>query len=230
MFVKPREKYLTAVLLILMLSLSAVCPGDAEDRPHHQMQGHHSFADTERWVRLFEDPKRKEWQMPEEVVKALRLSPGDVVVDIGAATGYFTRLFAQAIGPSGMAIGLDTEPGMVEYMSRDARERRLDNYVARLVMPDDPGLDQGIADVIFICDTLHHINDRGQYLRRLAPSLKRDGRIVIIDFYKRPLPVGPPPAMKLTREEVLREFSEAGYRMIRSHDFLPYQYFLEFSL
>lgn len=227
---KVSEKHLTVVRWVIMLILSSVCTGHAQDRSHHEMQRHHSFADIERWVELFEDPKRKEWQKPEEVVKALGLKPGEVVVDIGAATGYFTRLFAQAVGPTGEAIGLDTEPGMVEYMSRDARERSLDNYVARLVMPDDPGLQPGLADVIFICDTLHHIDDRVRYLRSLAPSLKPDGRIVIVDFYKKPLPVGPPPAMKLTKEEVLREFNEAGYRLMKSHDFLPYQYFLEFSL
>jgi hypothetical protein len=28
---------------------------------------------------------------------------------------------------------------------------------------------------------------------------------------------------------MIDEFKQAGYRMVREHDFLPYQYFLEFE-
>ena len=56
------------------------------------------------------DPERDKWQKPEEVVKNLNLKPGDVVADIGAGTGYFTRYFAIAVNPGGKALGLDINP------------------------------------------------------------------------------------------------------------------------
>ena len=220
----------TAISAAVLLSLALPIPSSAEEQSHEQVHRHHSFEDMGRWIALFEDPRRQEWQKPEKVVEAIGLKKGDVVADIGAGTGYFTRLFATAVAPSGKAIGLDTEPGMVEYMKRDARERGLNTYSARVVKPDDPGLDPDSTDVVFICDTLHHIDDRVAYLKRISASLRPHGRVVIVDFYKKSLPVGPPPAMKLSKDEVIREFSEAGYRLIRSHDFLPYQYFLEFGL
>ena len=65
-------------------------------------------------------PARAKWQKPDQVVRALNLKPGQTIVDIGAGTGYFTRRFARAVGPTGMAIGLDIEPGMVAYMKADA--------------------------------------------------------------------------------------------------------------
>ena len=43
------------------------------------------------------------------------------------------------------------------------------------------------------------------------------------------LPVGPPPEHTLSSEEVVAEFHTAGYRLVRDHDLLPYQYFLEFE-
>ncbi len=196
----------------------------------HDMHKHHSFEDVERWIALFEDPKRRQWQKPEEVVKTLALKPDDIVADIGAGTGYFTRLFARETGPGGKALGLDTEPAMIEYMKDDARKLNLDNYEARLVSPDDPDLGPVPVNMIFICNTLHHIDDRVYYLKRLSKNLKHKGRIVIVDFYKRDLPVGPPPHMKLRKDDVIKEFEDAGYTLIRSHDFLPYQYFLEFGL
>jgi ubiquinone/menaquinone biosynthesis C-methylase UbiE len=196
----------------------------------HDMHKHHSFDDMERWITIFEDPKRRKWQKPEEVVKTLNLRSGDVVADIGAGTGYFTRLFASAVGTGGKALGLDTERAMVDYMRKDAEKLKLKNYIARLVKPDDTGLGNNSVDVIFICNTLHHIDNRVNYLKKLSGNLKHKGRIVIVDFYKRDLPVGPPTDMKLRKNEVINEFRNAGYRLIRSHDFLPYQYFLEFGL
>jgi hypothetical protein len=50
--------------------------------------------------------------------------------------------------------------------------------------------------------------------------------VVIVDFHKRELPIGPPPAAKMSEEEVLNEFQQAGYRLIAALDVLPYQYVL----
>ncbi len=65
---------------------------------------------------------------------------------------------------------------------------------------------------------------------RLARSLKPQGRVVVLDFHKRPLPVGPPVEEKVSEQEMIEEFSRAGFRLARSHGFLPHQYFLEFRL
>ena len=73
------------------------------------------------------------------------------------------------------------------------------------------------------------MHDRVAYFQKLASALKPDGRVIVIDFEKKPLPVGPPPEDKLSREEVIAEFRAAGYRLVHDHDFLPYQYFFEFE-
>ncbi len=189
------------------------------------------FDDIEFWVKAFEDPERDKWQKPDEVVKNLHLNLGDVVADIGAGTGYFTRRLAVAVGSSGKALGLDIEPAMIKYMEEDAKKLNLKNYIARLVKPDDPELEPHSVDVVFICDTYHHIENRVDYLKRLSKSLKKNGRVIIVDFYKKPLPVGPPSINhKLSETTVLEEFQQAGYRLKRSLDLIPYQYFLEFEL
>lgn len=227
-----RSIYYKIIIFAFFISFSILAPAGCStgEQKHHVPHTQHKFDDIEKWAARFEDPERAEWQKPEEVLKHLNLRAGDVIADIGAGTGYFTRRFAEAVGPRGKALGLDIEPAMVEYMKEDARKLNLDNYVARLVKPGDPDLSPQSVNVIFMCNTLHHIEDRVTYLRRLSKNLKPDGRIVIVDYYKRPLRVGPSPAIKLAKDQVIREFQEAGYRLKRSPDFLPYQYFLEFGL
>jgi ubiquinone/menaquinone biosynthesis C-methylase UbiE len=187
------------------------------------------FTDIDVWVKRFEDPERDKWQKPAEVVKAMNLRPGDVVVDIGAGTGYFTRHIAVAVGPSGKAIGLDIEPGMVEYMKEDAKRLNLSNYEARIVKTDDPELAPDSVDVIFLCDTYHHIENRVEYFRNVSSSLKTGGRIVVVDFIK-DTDFGPPRNHKMAQKVVIEELQEAGYRLIKSHDLLEHQYFLEFGM
>jgi len=187
------------------------------------------FDDIAVWVKVFEDPGRDTWQQPEEVVRTMNLAHGDVVADIGAGTGYFTRLFAAAVGPEGMAIGLDIEQSMVEYMHEDAKKLDLKNYTARVVKTDDPELTPGSVDVVFLCNTYHHIQDRLNYFRKVAGSLKPGGRLVIVDFYKKELPYGPPPEHKLAKNIVIGELLQAGYSLKQELHFLPYQYYLEFG-
>ena len=76
--------------------------------------------------------------------------------------------------------------------------------------------------------TYHHFDDRPRYLAKLARALKPDGRLAIIDYHKRELPVGPPVEHKMAREQVLEEAQAAGFRLLTEPTLLPYQYFLIF--
>ena len=155
---------------------------------------------------MFEGAERDTWRKPDEVVKQLQLHTGDVVADIGAGTRYFTRRFATAVGPRGKALGLDIEATMVTHINSEAQKQGIANLNARQVPPNDPQLGPQSVDVVFICNTYHHnMQERVAYTRLLAQALKPGGRVVIIDFHKRPLLLGPPVEWKLTSETVTEE-------------------------
>jgi ubiquinone/menaquinone biosynthesis C-methylase UbiE len=193
------------------------------------MHANHRFTDTETYVRMFEDPKRAEYQKPQEVVAALKLSPGQTVADIGAGSGYFAFPFARVLGPKGRVYAVDIEPGMLAYMGERAMRENVDTVTPVLAATDDARLPRDSIDLVFVCDTWHHIADRVAYLKRLAPALRAGARIAIVDYQKRPLPVGPDLASKLDRDDVVKEFREAGFTLIEEPSFLPYQYFLIFG-
>jgi hypothetical protein len=75
---------------------------------------------------------------------------------------------------------------------------------------------------------LHHIDKRAAYYSKLLTALRPAGRIVIVDFHKRELPVGPPVSMKLSEDQVVKEFESAGMKLAGKETFLPHQYFLTF--
>ncbi len=185
------------------------------------------FKDIEFWVKIFEDPERDLWQKPLEIVKAMNLKPGNAIADIGAGTGYLTRHLAVAVGPEGKALGLDIEQSMVNYMIEDAKKLGLTNYTARVVKTDDPELEPGSVDVIFLCNTYHHISNRVDYFQKAAKGLKPNGRVISVDFYKN-IDFGPPRDHKIAKEIVLKEMKQAGYRLDKDLIFLQHQYYLEF--
>ncbi len=192
------------------------------------VHGPHDFKDTEKWVAMFEDPARAAYQKPAEVVAALHVPEGAKVADIGAGSGYFSLPFARAVGDRGVVYAVDIEPGMVDHLKKRAADEKAPSLTPVLGKHDDPRLPEPV-DLVFICDTWHHVDARPAYLATLKRVLRPGGRIVIVDYQKRELPVGPPVAMKISEDDVLATFKAAGFRLAKKHDFLPYQYFLEFQ-
>lgn len=197
-----------------MLAFAAVALGQV---PHQ----HHPPSSAE-YVKVLEDPSRDEWQKPREVVMALDLKPADTVADIGAGTGYFARRFAHH---AGKVYAVDIDDKLLAL----ARANAPANLETVLAAPDDPRLPDQSIDMVFFCDVLHHIENRPAYYAKLAKVLKPGGRIVVVDFFKKELPVGPPASMKLADQEVIAELGKAGFAFSKRMDILPYQYFLFFE-
>jgi ubiquinone/menaquinone biosynthesis C-methylase UbiE len=219
---------LTPRILPLLAFLAGLAAAEAPPSGH-DATSHHSFADVEHWVGVFDDPKRDEWQKPAAVVRALEIAPGMTVADLGAGTGYFSHYLSAAVGPSGSVLAVDPEPKMVAHLRERAEREHTDNVVPILASLDNPRLPVGSVDLVLIVDTYHHLDDRLTYLRALQRFLRPRGRVAVIDWHKRPLPVGPPPEHKLAREQVVEEMTAAGYRLVAEPEILPYQYVLVFS-
>jgi hypothetical protein len=81
-----------------------------------------------------------------------------------------------------------------------------------------------------LVDTYHHLEDRPAFLAHVARALApARGRFAVVDFRDGPNPVGPPPEHQIPRAQVEREITAAGFTLRRAHEFLPYQYVLEFD-
>lgn len=172
---------------------------------------------------------RDGWQQPERVIASLEIAPGHRIADLGAGGGYFTFRLADATGAAGEVYAVDVDPGMIEYLEKRAREDAYPNVQVVLGEYEDPLLPEASADLIFTCNTYHHIEDRVAYFRNAQKYLRRDGRVAIIDYKKSGflgLFTG-----HATPADVMRsEMEQAGYRLEAEHDYLSRQSFLVFAL
>jgi ubiquinone/menaquinone biosynthesis C-methylase UbiE len=184
--------------------------------------------DVSGYIRNLEAPGRDAYQRPAEVIEQLHLQPDAVVADVGCGPGYFARRLARAL-PRGLVYAIDVEPRQLDRLNEHLLEDGLTNVIPVLAPVGDPRLPPGGVDLILIVDTYHHFSERSAYLAKLAAGLKATGRLVIIDYHKRDLPIGPPVEHKMAREQILQEVQDAGFRLIEEPALLPYQYFLVFA-
>ncbi len=201
----------------------------AQNPPKSLDEMHKLHQDSKAYISMLEDPARDAYQKPHEVVMSLGIKEGETIADIGAGSGYFALRFAHHVGEHGRVYAVDINPDMILYMNRRIRDLHLTNVVTVLSAPDDPLLPDKSIDRFFICETWHHIQDQAQYLALMKKMLKPGGQVVMVDFQKRALPIGPPDEMKIAREDVIRQLQANGFRLVKENTFLPYHYFLIFA-
>jgi predicted methyltransferase len=179
---------------------------------------------------LLDARARDRWQKPEQIVAALRLSPGDAVADIGAGSGYMMPHLSQAVGATGRVYAQDVQPAMVRRLA--ARARAYGNVRVLRGSESDPGLPAASVDGALLLTAYHELTAPVALLSRLRRSVRPGGRLLIVDFGDFAPGEGTPavtPGDRVSEAAVRREAARAGWRLVRRHAFLPYQYCLEFA-
>lgn len=214
--------------LLPLLVLCSFLAGSAlaEEQPQHRRPD-----DIKQYLEHLDSTERDRYQKPAEVLEALKVKPGMAVADLGSGSGYFTRRFVEAVTDTGMVYAVDVEPEMLAYAKESVIHMHI-AYQAEFILarPDSPKLPYESVDLLFVCNTIHHLEDRSKYFSDLKSSLKPGARIAIIDFYPddRSGDLGFPKRHLVSRDTVIAEMTAAGYKLAHEHSFLPKQYFLEF--
>ncbi|MBK7936169.1 MAG: methyltransferase [Lewinellaceae bacterium] len=181
----------------------------------------------ESLVADYESKDRGIWQKPELVISLLGNLEDKVVADIGAGTGYFTF---RMVPKAKKVIGIDIDERSISFLdSVKVRlpERYRGRFESRLAKPDNPFLNPGEADAVVIVNTYGYIQNRIKYLKTLSKGVAPGGQLLIIDFKKNNLPIGPPDEFKVALSQVEKELITAGFTIEKiDKDALDYQYII----
>ena len=218
--------YRIAIVAFMLLPFVAYAQ-DAVKRDQRQMHGLHN--DPKAYIDALDDPRRDAYQKPQEVLTALDIKPGEIIADIGAGSGYFTFRLARHVSERGTVYAVDVSPDMILHINRAIRDLKVTNVVSILADPDDPLLPVASVNRFFFSDSWHHVDYQTKYLSLMKKLLKPNGEVVMIDFHKKETPSGPPLKMRIAREDLIKQMETNGFRLVKQHTFLPYQYFLVFT-
>jgi SAM-dependent methyltransferase len=118
--------------------------------------------------------------MEGEIVAALRLldlSDGDRLLDVACGPGNFTRRFATAVGPSGLAVGVDVSTTMLH---RAVETTDADNVVYVRAPIEHLPVRPATVDAVCCFAALHLFPDPWAGLDVMVRALAPGGRIAIL--------------------------------------------------
>ncbi len=179
-----RARYLTAAAFLLAACSEPANPeADTGNPPAIETPTiDDGEVNLDVWLERLEVGSRELYSAREAVVAAAGLKEGDVVADIGAGTGLYTLLFAEAVGAKGHVYSVDIEPLFLDLINRRAEDMGLYNITAVLGRRNDISLPEQSVDVVFIADTYHYFENREDIMRTVRNALKPGGSLIIVDY------------------------------------------------
>jgi tRNA A58 N-methylase Trm61 len=207
---------------VLGFLVLALCAGSLAAQVASQAnEGYKTPEGRESVAKSLSAPDRDEKQKPRELVEAMSLKPGMVVADIGTGTGYMLPYLSQAVGPQGHVLGEDIFPDFLEKAKATASQHKLVNVEFIKGSETDPGLPENGVDVVLGLDTYHHWNYPEKMLAALHHELRAGGRLVIVEYYKRPDAMPGGRAMqhiRLDAADIIKEIESNHFRLVSQHD------------
>jgi SAM-dependent methyltransferase len=208
-----------AVAGAALLSLLSVAPaaGQLGSRP------------IDEWIKTLDGPTRVSALKIPEVVAAMKLQPGHIVADIGAGTGLLEGPLSRAVGRTGHVYAEDVDAGFFPGIRKRINDENLTNVDTVLGQFTDPRLPVKNVDVALFHDVIHHIEQRGEFMKTLAGYLAPTGRIVVVDYEPGKGPHAGHPDLEVSRAQLAGWMREAGFRQIDDVKLFPEKYFLVFA-
>lgn len=220
------KKFNAFLLLILLLPALSV----AEQSVNPGINRNYEEPNYSQWKGIFERDGREVWDRRDDIIRQLRLEPGQRVADVGSGTGFFALLMATEVGKEGHVYAVDIARNFVEATEQRAREAGLANVTGVVNDQNSVRLPAKSVDLVFISDTYHHFEYPQSTLQSIRSALVDDGELVVIDF-ERNESTASGWVMNHVRagaEEITTEIEAQGFKLIEQPDFLQAHYYLRF--
>jgi predicted methyltransferase len=164
-------------------------------------------------------------QKPAELIARMGLEPGMTVADIGTGVGYMLPHLSAAVGPSGRVLAEDIFPDFLKQAEEKARAAGLSNITFVKGTEKDPNLPEGSVDVALTLDAYHHYDYPDEMLAGIRKALKPSGRLVVVEFYKRPDALGKGnfavEHVRLDKAGFIQEIEAAGFKLLSDFEQMP---------
>jgi demethylmenaquinone methyltransferase/2-methoxy-6-polyprenyl-1,4-benzoquinol methylase len=123
----------------------------------------------------------REWAYRRIAVEALKLKPGDTVLELACGTGINFPLFQGYIGSTGRIIGVDLTDAMLEQAQKRVAKQGWDNVT--LIQHDASTFQiPSQVNAIFSSFALSIFPDTEKVLANIASALPLNGRLVLLEL------------------------------------------------
>ena len=168
---------------ILAILLTA-CSSNSEK--HSSAKSNENFLkedlDVALWQERFENRDRDVYKNRDKIIAALGLTKGQAVADIGAGTGFFLKPIFDQVKGQGKIFAVDISPKFVSFLKARGKSESISNLIVVKGTNTSSNLKDNSIDLIFVCNTYHHFDNKDKMLQDFKRILKPNGELVIVDF------------------------------------------------
>ena len=130
-------------------------------------------------------PSREQTEKPDELIRTMGLQPGMTVADVGTGVGFMLPYLSRRVGPGGRVLAEDIFDDFLASAKAAAQAQKLENVTFIKGTETDPNLPEGQVDMELVLDAYHHFNYPEKMLAALRAALNPDGKLVVVEYYKR---------------------------------------------
>ena len=150
------------------------------------------------------------------------------VADLGCgSSGHFVFPGAKRVGKKGVMYAVDILRTALETISKRARAENLANIKtvwSNLEIFGATKIAAGSLDVGLLINTLYQSHKRAEILRESIRLLKKNGKLVIVEWKNIASPFGPPIEERVKKELVDNAAKKLGLRPDEEFEAGPYHY------
>lgn len=186
--------------------------------------------EVSKWVERFEREGREVYDQRLKIIQAARVRRGATVADIGAGSGLFTLLLADAVGPQGKVFAVDIVKNFLVHIEHRAAKAGIQHVRTVLCTERSVELPPNSIDLAYVCDVYHHFEYPHSSLASIHRALKPGGELVVIEFKRIP---GQSSEWILNhvragQEMFTAEIEQAGFHKVEEIELFKENYFLRF--
>lgn len=162
-------------------------------------------------------PERDQQQKPGQLVRDMGVQKGMTVADIGTGIGYMLPFLSRAVGPDGHVIAEDIFDDFLAAAKERVENLKLANVTFVKGTDTDPNLPVGQVDEALVLDAYHHFDFPQKMLASIYRELKPTGRLVVVEYYKRPdaMPGGRAMShIRLDMPDVIKEIEANHFHLV----------------
>ncbi|MBX4209299.1 methyltransferase domain-containing protein [Candidatus Parcubacteria bacterium] len=155
---------------------------------------------------------------PQHNIEQLGLSSGAVVADLGAGLGFYSIEAAKAVAPMGKVYAVDVQKDLLDRLKKEIQKNHLGNIetiAGDLERLGGSKIRESSVDVAIASNILFMLEDKKTFLLEIKRILKKDGRLLLIDWAASFSQMGPHADHVIYKDDAVKLLAGVGFEFDR---------------